>query len=156
MKKAREPMMVSGQGAWGLMAFGVAALVAADASADGLDAGLWRVTNKAEINGAVVPPTQNMRCLTRDDVADLDKTFSAVSRTTNSTCERVEHEFTPQHLKWRLQCTGQLDMDVAGEFRFEARDHYTGTVLAQASMLGRVVQSVRTDIDAQWVGECQR
>jgi len=145
-----------GQAIFGFFLLGAAMLVAAGACADGLDAGLWRVTNKAEINGAATPPAQNMRCLTAADVADLDKTFSAQSRTTNSTCERVEHEFTPQRLKWRLQCTGQLDMDVAGEFRFEAPDRYTATVTAQASMLGRVVQTVRTEIDAQWVGECQR
>jgi hypothetical protein len=148
--------MVSGKAAWGFIAFGAMALVAVGARAEGLEAGLWRVTNKSEINGATAPPTQNMRCLTRDDVADLDKTFSAQSRTTNSTCERVEHEFSPERLKWRLQCTGQLDMDVAGEFRFEAQDRYTGTVVAQASMLGRVVQSVRTDIEAQRIGECER
>jgi len=145
--------MASRPGTWILSVFGAVALVAG-ARADGLDAGLWRVTNKAEINGQPAPPAQNMRCLTAADVADLDKTFSAQSRTTNSTCERVEHEFTPQRLKWRLQCTGQLDMDVAGEFRFEANDRYTATVVAQASMLGRVVQNVRTEIEAEWVGPC--
>ena len=68
------------------------------------------------------PPTRRPCAASRPtEVADLDKTFSPVSRTTNSTCERVEHELTPQRLKWRLQCKGQLDMDVAGEFVFETR-----------------------------------
>jgi hypothetical protein len=125
------------------------------ARADGLQAGLWKVLNKPEINGAAGPESQNMRCLTADDVKDLDKTFSPVSRTTNSTCERVEHEATPQRLKWRLQCTGQLDMDVAGEFLFESPDHYTATVTARSSMLGQLMQDVRTTIVGQRVGECQ-
>ena len=30
-----------------------------------------------------------------------DKTFSPVSRTTNSACEQTEHDSTPQKLKWR-------------------------------------------------------
>src|SRR5438552_12765131 len=96
-----------------LMLFGpamAAALILAPAPvrADGLQAGLWRITSKPELNGVPQPPGQNMRCLTPEEVGDLDKTFSAVSRTTNSTCERVEHEFSPQRLQWRLVCKGQL------------------------------------------------
>jgi hypothetical protein len=125
------------------------------AGADGLQAGLWRVINKPMNNGVAGPPMQNMRCLTADDVKDLDRTFSPVSRTTNSTCEQVEHESTPQRLKWRLQCTGQIDMDVAGEFVFDRPDHYTATVTARSSMLGRVMNDVQTEIEGQHVGECQ-
>ena len=89
------------------------------ALADGLQAGLWSVRQSPVINDMTGPVQQNLRCLTAEAVADLDKTFSPVSRTTNSACEQIEHELTPQRLKWRLQCTGQLDMDVAGEFVFE-------------------------------------
>jgi hypothetical protein len=133
----------------------VVALTAAAAQADGLKAGLWRLTNKAVVDGATTPPRQTTRCLTETDVSDLEKTFSPVSRTTNSTCERVEHESTPQRLKWRLKCTGQLDMDVAGEFVFDSPEHYTATIDSQAAMLGRVVNSSRVTIEAQHVGDCQ-
>ena len=131
------------------------ALFAMDAHADGLQPGLWKVINKPEINGAAAPEAQNMRCLTAEDVADLGRTFSPVSRTTNSTCEQVEHESTPQRLKWRLQCRGQLDMDVAGEFVFDRPEHYSATVVASSSMMGRVLQQVRTAIEGQWVGKCE-
>ena len=127
----------------------------AGALADGLQAGMWKVTNKPEVNGAPGPQAQNMKCLTADDVKDLDKTFSPVARTVNSACERVEHESTPQRLKWRLQCTGQLDMDVAGEYVFDTPEHYTATIVTSASMGGRVVQSSRVAIEAERVGECQ-
>src|SRR3954464_12740752 len=109
-------------------------LVAAMAvHADGLQAGQWKVVSKPENNGIAGPQMENMRCLTEDDVKDLARTFSPVSRTTNSTCERTEHESTSQRLKWRLQCTGQLDMDVAGEFLFDSPQHYTATVTARSS-----------------------
>jgi hypothetical protein len=135
----------------------VVLLVAATggARADGLLPGLWRIISKPEMNGVAYPPMQNMKCLTPEDVADLDKTFSAVSRTTNSTCERVEHEFSPQRLKWRLQCRGELDMDVAGEFIFATPERYTGTVTGSSSMLGRLMQSTRVTLEAQWVGACR-
>ena len=81
-----------------------------------------------------------MRCLRDAEVNDLERTFSPVYGTTNSACEQTERDFTPQRLKWRLQCRGQLDMDVAGEFVFERRDRYTATVVASSSMLGKLMQ----------------
>jgi hypothetical protein len=138
----------------GLTAVALCLAFASAADADGLRAGQWKTSQSAEINGVAGPLQQNMRCLTPEAVADLDKTFSPVSRTTNSTCERVEHEVTPQRLKWRLQCTGQLDMDVAGEFTFDSPEHYAAVIVAQSSMQGRIMQTVRTSIEGQRVGEC--
>src|SRR5262249_30924907 len=85
------------------------------------------------------PVQQSIRCLTPEAVADLDKTFSPISRTTNSTCERVEHESTPQRLKWRLQCTGQIDMDVAGGITVHSPQHYTAVITARSFMLSRLI-----------------
>jgi hypothetical protein len=122
--------------------------------ADGLRAGQWQTVQTPEINGVVGPEQRGTRCLTPEAVADLDKTFSPVSRTTNSTCERVEHESTPLRLKWRLQCTGQIDTDVMGEFSFDDPEHYSATITARSFMQGRLMQSMRTSIEGQRVGEC--
>ena len=65
-------------------------LVAAVAAhADGLQAGQWKVVSKPENNGVSGPQMENMRCLTEDDVKDLDRTFSPVSRTTNLRAHRA-------------------------------------------------------------------
>ena len=133
----------------------LAALGPAGARADGLEAGLWRTRQSVTINGMAGPPRESTRCLTASAVADLDRTFSPVYGTTNSACERVEHEFTPQRLRWRLQCKGQADQDVAGEFLFERPDRYTASIQARFSMLGKVLQEVVTTIEAERVGECQ-
>ncbi len=124
------------------------------AAADGLRAGQWQTVQTPEINGVAGPVQRGARCLTPEAVADLDGTFSPVSRTTNSSCERVEHESTPQRLKWRLQCTGQIDMEVTGEFAFDSPEHYTATITARSFMQGRLMQSVRTSIDGTRVGNC--
>jgi hypothetical protein len=134
----------------------VIAAVAPPATADGLQAGLWRMTQAAEIDGIAAPARESMRCLTEAEVSDLERLFSPISRTTNSLCESVENEFTPQRLKWRLQCKGQLDMDVAGEFLFQRPDRYTATIVASSSMLGKLMNRVRTIIAAERVGECQQ
>ena len=123
------------------------------AGADGLRAGLYRIEQSPVINGEAGPVQRSTRCLTAEAVADLDTTFSPVSRTTNSACERTEHESTPQRLKWRLQCTGQLNMDVAGEFLFET-ERYSAMLTTQASMAGQVVQRSRVTIVAERTGDC--
>jgi hypothetical protein len=132
----------------------LAGCLAAGARADGLEAGLWRTRQSVIINGLVGPPRDSTRCLTASAVADLDRTFSPVYGTTNSACEQVEHEFTPQRLKWRLQCKGQADQDVTGEFIFERPDRYTASIQARFSMLGKLLQEVVTTIEADRVGEC--
>lgn len=138
-----------------LLAAILVAAAAPDGRADGIDAGLWRSVQTPTINGIAGPPRETSRCLRAAEVNDLKRTFSPVYGTTNSACEQVEDEFTPQRLKWRLQCRGQLDMDVVGEFVFERRDRYTATIVAASSMLGKVMQEVHTKIEAERVGECQ-
>jgi hypothetical protein len=125
------------------------------ARADGLQPGLWRILTHPVIDGVAGRQQENTRCLTPDDVADLEKTFSPVGQTVNSTCEMVEHELMPGRLKWHLQCTGQLDMDLTGEFLFDAPEHYTATVTTAASMMGRLMQAGRMTVEGQRVGECQ-
>jgi Protein of unknown function (DUF3617) len=139
--------------AWLLIA--VLLIPSRTAGADGLQAGQWATVQRAQIDGVAGPPQQGSRCLTEEAVADLDKTFSPVSRTTNTSCERVEHESTPQRLKWRLQCTGQIDIELTGEFIFDRPEHYSATITARSFMLGRLMQDVRTSIEGQRVGECQ-
>jgi hypothetical protein len=125
------------------------------ARADGLQPGLWQVLTRPVIDGVAGREQRNMRCLTPADVADLAKSFSPVGRTVNSDCEMVEHELTPQRLKWHLQCTGQLDMDLTGEFLFDAPEHYSATITTASSMMGRQLQAGRMTVEGQRVGECQ-
>jgi hypothetical protein len=123
------------------------------AGAEGLQAGHWKVTSTPLVNGAAAPAQVKMRCLTPAETADLDKTFSPESRTQNSACERIEHEVTGTRLRWRLQCTGQMSMDVAGTFEFDTPQHYTAVVTTQASIGGQNLNS-RVTIEGERVGEC--
>ena len=135
-----------------LIAVAAFAALASPANADGLQPGYWKVTSIPEVNGAATPPQVKMRCMTPAETADLDKTFSPEARTINSSCERAEHEVTPTTLKWRLQCTGQMAMDVAGAFTFESQ-RYVAEVRTQMSMPGQTVAS-RVKIEGERVGEC--
>jgi Protein of unknown function (DUF3617) len=133
----------------------LAMLGAPGARADALQPGLWRTLSRPVIDGVAGREQESTRCLTAADVADPGKTFSPVGRTVNSTCEMVEHELTPLRLKWHLQCTGQLDMDLTGEFLFDPPEHYSATITTASSMQGHRLQAGRMTVAAQRVGECQ-
>ena len=137
------------------IASGLAAILFAGglAYADGLQAGYWKVTSTPEINGAPAPPNERMRCMTPAEVADLDTTFSPQANTVGATCERAEHEVTATSLKWRLKCTGQVDMDVAGAFLFDTPQRYSAEVRSQMTMAGQTMQS-RLKIEGERVGGC--
>lgn len=125
------------------------------AAADGLQAGQWMTMQRSDVNGVPGPVQPGGRCLTEEAVADLGKTFSPVSRTTNTSCEQTEHELTPQRLKWRLTCTGQIDIELTGEFIFDRPDHYSATITSRSAMLGRVMQETVTYVEGQRVGDCK-
>ena len=131
----------------------VIALSGGLAHADGLQAGYWKVTSTPEINGTPAPPNERMRCLTPAEVADVGKTFSPEANTVGATCERAEHELTATSLTWRLTCTGQVNMDVAGAFAFETPQRYSAEVRTQMTMAGQTMRS-RLKIEGERVGEC--
>ena len=129
------------------------AALAFGARADGLQPGYWKVTSTPEVNGAPAPPQEKMRCMSPAETADLGKTFSPEANTINATCERVEHTVTPQTLTWRLTCTGQVSMDVAGAFKFETPQRYVAEVRTSMSVPGQTMTS-RVAIVGERVGEC--
>ena len=136
------------------MLIGMLALFNA-ARADGLRAGQWKILTRPEIDGVAGPEQETTRCLTESDVSNLEATFSPNSRAVNSSCESVGQETSPRRLTWHLRCSGQIDMDVAGEFLFPTPDHYSAIITSHASMLGRPLQDSRALIDGRHLGPCQ-
>jgi hypothetical protein len=125
----------------------------APAFAAGLEPGYWKIVSTPVVNGATAPPQTKMLCLAADEAADLDKLFSPRMATVNSDCERAENELTATSLKWRLKCTGQMTMDVAGAFTFDTPQHYSAEVTTKGSIAGQSMET-RVTIDAERVGEC--
>lgn len=123
------------------------------ACAEAPEPGRWRVITTT-LSGPPGPPQVAMRCLSPEQVADLGKTFGPQVSTVNSDCERTEFEFSPSGLKWRLQCRGQLNIDVAGQFEFESATRYSAMVVTRATMADLVVQNNMVSIDAERVGDC--
>jgi hypothetical protein len=135
-------------------ALAILVLAGLEVRGEEVEAGLWKVITKAEVNGATAPDQQTMRCLTLEEVDNLEATFSPNSRTINSTCETTEHTMSHEQLTWRLQCKGQIDMEVTGEFHFDTPQHYTAIITTRASMLGNQIQRSQALLEAQRVGAC--
>ena len=121
---------------------------------DLIEPGQWKVTTATTVNGVVQPAPPKMRCISADQAADVAKTFGPVSGTVNSTCEAPQTETNGRVLKWRLQCRGTLDLDVDGEFNFDAPRHYTATVTSKGRMGGQLVSDVKSELVGERVGDC--
>jgi hypothetical protein len=132
----------------GLLSAGSFALAAS------IDAGLWKIISRTETGGVIGPPHESSKCLSANETRDLAATFSPIPATVNSTCAPIERSFDGEKLKWRLVCKGQLDMQLNGEFDFDAAHHYTGTVRSKAAMLGQTMIDSQETIEGQWVSEC--
>ena len=142
---------------FGMILFCSLPVMAASAAAENLiEPGQWKVTSNTVMNGATSPPQMKARCLTPEQAGDLAKTFGPVSGTVNSTCEQAEYEATGRTLKWRLQCRGQLDVDVAGNFNFDSPLHYTATITSKGRMAGALISDVKTELEGERVSECQQ
>lgn len=135
----------------------VAAILAAPVStafADGIEAGLWKVTTTSVTGDRAGPPRQSSKCLTAEQVKDLAATFSPIASTINSTCAPIERSFDGKKLAWHLVCKGQLDMQLDGEFDFDSPHHYTGTVVSAASMAGQPMPGSKNTVEGEWVSAC--
>jgi hypothetical protein len=132
----------------------IVALPAASVLADGIEAGLWKVTTTSVTGDMAGPPRQSSKCLTAEQVKDLAATFSPIASTINSTCEPIERSFDGKKLTWHLVCKGQLDMELSGQFDFDSPHHYTGTVQSAASMAGQPMPGSKNTVEGEWVSAC--
>lgn len=132
----------------------VPAVIGPIALADGIEAGLWKITAVIETGGMTGQPRQSAKCLTAEQVADLPATFSPVATTINSDCAPIERSFDGKQLKWHLLCKGQLDMELTGEFVFDSPHHYTGMVQTKASMAGQPMPDSKNTVEGEWVSAC--
>jgi hypothetical protein len=137
-----------------MLVYSLAMPAVAAAAESSIEPGQWRITSNTRVNGATAPPQAKSRCLTPEQAGDVAKTFGPEAGTVNSTCERTEFESTGRSLKWRLQCKGQIDMDVSGNFNFDSPSHYTATIASKGWMAGALVSDVKTELEGEHVGEC--
>jgi hypothetical protein len=133
---------------------GLSAMTAVAAADSMIEPGEWKVTSTTVINGSGSPPQTKNRCVTPEQAANIAGTFGPVAGTINSTCEDPAIETRERSLKWRLQCHGQLDIDVSGDFNFDTPRHYTAIIASKSRMAGALVGDIKSDVEAERVGEC--
>jgi hypothetical protein len=125
------------------------------AAENSIEPGMWKVTSNTRMNGATAQPQVKLRCLSPDQASDVGTTFGPESATVNSSCERTDYQATGRTLKWRVQCKGQLDMDISGDFNFDSPLHYHGTVASKGWMAGALISDVKVELEGEHVSECQ-
>jgi hypothetical protein len=125
------------------------------AAVDGIEPGLWQITETIIMNGNRTPSQMRTRCLSAEQAGDTAATFSPEYRTVNSDCERAEFSSTTSRLKWRMLCKGQLDMDVSGAFTFDTPKHYSAKIESKGSVAGQTMVETSVTIDGEHLGECK-
>jgi Protein of unknown function (DUF3617) len=125
------------------------------AAADGIEPGEWKLTETIVMNGNKTTAQTRTRCLSPEQAGDTAATFSPEYRTVNSGCERVEFNSSATALRWRMRCTGQLDMDVTGNFTFDTTKHYTATIVSKGAMGGQEFVNTVVSIEGEHVGDCR-
>jgi len=130
-------------------------LTSLPAAADGIAPGEWKLTETIVMNGSKTTAQTRTRCLSPEQAGDTAATFSPEYRTVNSDCERVEFNSSATALRWRMRCTGQMDMDVAGDFTFDTSRHYSATIVSKGAMAGREVVNTTVSIEGEHVGDCR-
>ena len=134
----------------------VATLAPAAAQTPSIQPGEWMVTTKTMVNGVPVPPQSKARCFTPQQATEITKTFGPQVGTVNSTCADPVIETTEKTLNWRLECKGQMDMNVQGMFNFDSPTHYTATVSSKAWMSGSQISDASTEVEAERIGDCKQ
>jgi hypothetical protein len=151
--RRRRPL--SSRGWTAVLAAGACCAGAAMAAADGIAPGEWKLTETVVMNGQATPAQVRSRCLSPEQAGDTATTFSPEYRTVNSGCERVEFSSTATALRWRMQCTGQMDMDVSGDFIFDTPKHYSGKIVSKGAVGGRQFVDTSVTIEGEHVGDCR-
>ena len=121
------------------------------AQSERIDAGLWKVTTQLIMNGAPMPVEVKNRCLSPEQAGDLVKTFGPEVASVNTEC-KSERAMQAGRLTWQMQCRGQIDIDVTGDFTFDSATHYSATVATKAFMAGRKVADSSAAIEGEHAG----
>jgi len=123
-------------------------------AADAVKPGQWTITTRVLMNGTTMPPEVKTRCLTAEQAADPARTFSPEVASVNTACERLDQKLDRGRLTWHMQCRGQIDIDVEGEFNFDSPERYAATVRTKAFMAGRQVADSSAAIEGVHSGAC--
>lgn len=137
-----------------LLAGGAVLFCASHAFADGIQPGLWRIISRTEANGATSPSRESSKCFTAEQARDLVATFSPAPTTINSECGKLQSSLDGDRLKWRLVCTGQLNMEITGDYTFREGTQYAGIVRNTTSMGGMPMSDSVTTLYAERVSDC--
>jgi hypothetical protein len=133
---------------------GVICLVSsAYAQSERIDPGLWKVTTRLIMNGAPMPVEVKNRCVSPEQAGDLVKTFGPEVASVNTEC-KSERAMQAGRLKWQMQCRGQIDIDVTGDFTFDSATRYSATVATKAFMAGQKVADSSAAIEGEHAGPC--
>jgi len=112
--------------------------------------GLWEVSVQASVGGQPITATPMVvrQCITNQSVQDLMAQVGGAGA-----CRISDFQQDGHHGRWKLGCTGALEVSGTGETDI-AGDQFTGRMDLAISMGGETMP-MQQRFEARRVGECQ-
>ena len=112
--------------------------------------GMWEVSVHASVGGQPITATPMVvrQCITNQSVQDL---MAQVGGT--GACRISDFQRNDNHARWKLGCTGAMEVSGTGETDIAA-DQFTGRMDLAISMGGETMP-MQQRFEARRVGECQ-
>jgi len=112
--------------------------------------GLWEISIQADMGGQAMTETPMVvrQCMSQQSVQELMAKMGGAGA-----CRISDMEQTGSHAKWKLTCSGQLDVSGTGETDM-GNDEFTGRMNLAVGMAGQSIELAQS-FKARRVGECQ-
>jgi len=94
------------------------------------------------------------RFIAREQAGNIVGTFGPSRAPSIQSCATPTIEVAGRTLIWRLQCRGQLDIDPTDDFNFDSSRQYSAIITSKGNMAGALISDVKSNIEAERIGEC--
>ena len=103
---------------------------------------LWNTTSQMKMQGMEMPANTSQLCTAKEWTEPPPPP-------PGQECTQTDVETIDNTVKWKVTCTGEMEMEGEGEITFDTPDSYTGTIdFAAASM------TITVELHGEKVGEC--
>lgn len=112
--------------------------------------GLWEVSVQADLGGQPMTDTPMVvrQCISQQSVQELMAKMGGAGA-----CQISDMQQSGSHARWKLSCSGQLDVSGTGETDI-GTDEFIGRMNLVVGMAGQSVPMVQS-FKARRVGDCQ-
>ena len=127
------------------------------ADAPNMQAGEWEITTRTLMPGMPmqVPPQTVRICISKQDIADGQKTMPGAMGTGKNNCEFVNRSFSGNKASFKMVCSGEHKATMTGEMTYSGSS-YSGKSRMEMAGGPQGNMVVDSEYSAKRVGDCKK